>query len=316
MDKPDVMILRALSSAAMNELETRYRPLRWDLARDRGSFLASHGAGCRALISGGSSPLTADMLKHMPDLQIVCSATAGYDGLSLEAMAARGIALTNTSPALRADVADTAIMLILAARRSLLAAHAHVQSGDWGRKGWFPLQRSVTGTRLGIVGMGSLGAAVAKRAEAFGMRIAYWNRRAKDVPWEFQPDLAALARQCDTLVLTVAAGPETAGLIDARIMDALGPEGLLVNIARGIVVDEEALIDALGSGRLGLAALDVFLNEPTPDPRLTSLPNVTLFPHHASGTIEARAAMSQLVLDNLDAFFTGKPLLSAVAYHA
>lgn len=194
-----------------------------------------------------------------------------------------------------------------------MAGEAYVRNGDWAAKGMFPLQRSVSGKRLGIVGLGSLGQAVGLRAQAFNMRIGYWNRRPKPVDWSHQPDLIELARDLDVLIVTVAGGPDTAGLISAPVMEALGPDGLLVNIARGSVVDEPALIAALESGALGAAALDVYASEPDPDPRLTALPNVTLSPHHASGTEEARRAMAQLALDNLTAFFAGKPLISPVA---
>lgn len=145
------------------------------------------------------------------------------------------------------------------------------------------------------------------------MKIAYWNRREKDVPWVWYPDLTELARDSDTLILTVAGGAGTEGLVDAAVMQALGPQGLLVNIARGSVVDEDALIASLSSGSLGAAALDVYRSEPDPDARLTALPNVTLSPHHASGTVQTRTAMAQLAADNLTAFFAGRPLISQVA---
>ncbi|MFV0386914.1 2-hydroxyacid dehydrogenase [Paracoccus sp. (in: a-proteobacteria)] len=313
-DRPEVMILHPLAPDAMTRLQAAYCLQRWDQAQDKADFLARHGAHCRAAVTSGHTPLTESMLTALPALELVCCSSAGYDSLSLAPMAARGIALTNTSAALQADVADTAIMLMLAARRSLIVADSYVRSGDWGRQGMFPLQHTVFGTRLGIVGMGSLGGAVAARAQAMGMRIAYWNRRAKDMPWTHQPDLIQLARDSDTLILTVAGGRGTEGLISAPVLRALGPQGLLVNIARGSVVDEAALIAALTGGELGHAALDVFASEPDPDPHLTALPNVTLFPHHASGTVESRAAMSQLVLDNLAAFFAGRDLISAIDY--
>lgn len=312
MSLPDLMVLSPLRDSAMAQLESEFTLLRGDRADDKPAFLAQHGAHCRALLTSGNTPLTFEMLDAMPGLELISCSTAGYDALATDQIAARGITLTNTSPALRDDVADMGILLMLAAYRGFVASEAYVRSGDWGRQGMFPLQRKISGKRLGIVGLGSLGLAVGQRAEAFGMRVSYWNRTAKDNGWTFVPDLVDLARQSDVLMLTVAGGPETEGLISAEVLAALGPEGLVVNIARGTVIDEAALIAALGDGTLGHAALDVYLNEPNPDPRLIALPNVTLSPHHASGTIETREAMAQMAVDNLLNFLAGKPLLSEV----
>ena len=160
--------------------------------------------------------------------------------------------------------------------------------------------------------MGTIGQAIARRAEAMELRVSYWNRRPKDLSWPFQPDLVALARESDNLVVIVAGGDGTRHLIDAEVMEALGPDGLLINVSRGSVVDQDALIAALSNGRLGSAALDVYASEPNPDPRLTVLPNVTLYPHHASGTVETRDAMAQLLVDNLAAYYAGEPLLTPV----
>lgn len=312
MTKPDVMMLCPMRPAAMAQLEAAYNLHRWDLAKDKPAFLAQHGPACRTVATNGHIPMTREMLAAMPALDLVACSSAGYESFDLAAMGERGVALTNTSAALSDDVADTAIMLMLAARRGLIAADAYVRSGDWARQGMFPLQRATAGSRLGIVGMGTIGRQIAARAQAMGVRVSYWNRRPKDVPWDYQPDLLTLARDSDALIAIVAGGEGTRGLISAQVIDALGPDGLLVNVARGTVVDEPALIDALSNGRLGHAALDVFASEPDPDPRLTALPNVTLYPHHASGTVETRDAMAQLVVDNLAAFYAGRPLLTPV----
>lgn len=312
MDKPDVMMLYPQRPNAMAQLEAGYTLHRWDKAGDKAAFLAEHGPKCRAIVTNGHAPLDRAMIEAMPKLQMVACSSAGFESFDTAALAERGIALTNTSVALCDDVADTAIMLMMAARRNLVAADAWVRSGDWGRKGMFPLQHTVTGRRLGIVGMGTIGKAIATRAAALGMKVGYWNRRPKDVAWDHQSDLVQLARDSDVLVAIVAGGEGTRGLISAEVLDALGAEGLFVNVARGSVVDEAALIAALSEGRLGSAALDVYENEPEPDPRLTALPNVTLFPHHASGTVETRDAMAQLAVDNLAAFFAGGPLLTPV----
>ena len=312
MTKPDVMMLYPTRPAAMAQLEAAYTLHRYDLADDKPAFLARHGATCRAVATNGQAPLTAQIIAALPQLELVACSSAGYESFDLPALSARGIRLTNASLALKDDVADTAIMLMLAARRALIAGHDYVRSGDWARDDAFPLQHTTHGKRLGIVGMGTIGQAIAHRAQALQMQISYWNRSAKNVPWRHQPDLITLARESDTLIVIVAGGEGTRGLISAQVMAALGPDGLLVNVARGSVVDEPALIAALTTGALGRAALDVFASEPNADPRLTSLPNVTLYPHHASGTVETRDAMAQLVVDNLAAFYAGGSLTSQV----
>lgn len=313
--KPDVLVIAPTLPPYLEALATRYTLHRHDLADGAGqaAMLAAVGPRIRGVLTNGHAPLTAEMIAAMPGLQIVSCSSAGYDTIDVAALTARGIALTNTSDALADDVADTAMMLTLAARRGLVAAHAYVTSGDWGRKGPFPLQSSLRRKRLGIVGMGKIAQAIIPRAEASGMEVAYFSRSEKPgVGRPFQPDLLALAHWADVLIVIVAGGAGTMNLIDGAVLRALGPQGTLVNVSRGTVVDEGALIAALQSGDLGHAALDVFWNEPNADPVLTALPNVTLYPHHASGTRETRAAMSQLAVDNLDAHFAGQPLLSRV----
>ncbi|OSP55926.1 2-hydroxyacid dehydrogenase [Pseudoruegeria sp. SK021] len=312
MTKPDVMLLASQRPNAMAQLEANFTLHRWDLAEDKAAILAEHGATCTAIATHGHAPVDRAMVAAMPNLKLVSCSSAGFDTFDVTALAERGVALTNTSSALCDDVADTAIMLLLGARRGLVPGDAYVRSGSWGREGMFPLQRSLKGRTLGIVGMGTIGQAIAHRGAAMGQTVRYWNRRPKDLPWAFEPDLITLARDSDNLVVIVAGGEGTRNLIDASVMDALGPDGLLINVARGSVIDEPAMIAALSEGRLGAAALDVFENEPNPDPRLTALPNVTLYPHHASGTVETRDAMAQLLVDNLGAFFAGQPLLSPV----
>ncbi|SNR56963.1 2-hydroxyacid dehydrogenase [Puniceibacterium sediminis] len=312
MTRPDVMMLCSQRPDAMQQLEERYTLHRYDLAEDKDAFVAEFGPRCRAIATNGHAPVTRPIVEAMPDLRLVSCSSAGFDGFDVAAMAEHGVTLTNTSQALCDDVADTAIMLLLAARRGLVPAEAYVRSGDWARKGAFPLQRSLKGGKLGIVGMGTIGQAIAERAKAMGQQVTYWNRRPKDLHWDYQSDLIQLARDSDALVVIVAGGESTRSLIDTKVMEALGPTGLLINVARGSVVDEEALIACLSDGRLGSAALDVYASEPDADPRLTSLPNVTLYPHHASGTVETRDAMAQLLVDNLGAFFAGQPLLSPV----
>jgi lactate dehydrogenase-like 2-hydroxyacid dehydrogenase len=203
------------------------------------------------------------------------------------------------------------MMLLLAGWKALPALDAHVRSGAWAGAE-FPLGRTLQGRTLGILGLGTIGMAVARRAEAFGLRIAYTTRTPREVAYEHEPSLLRLAERSDILVVIVPGGPETRAMVFAPVLQALGPEGLLVNVARGSVVDEPALIEALSTGRLGAAALDVMANEPRPDPRLTALPNTVLTPHIGSATRETRDAMSANVLANLQAMFEGRPLVSEV----
>jgi lactate dehydrogenase-like 2-hydroxyacid dehydrogenase len=310
--KPEVMVLYQQRPKAMAQLEQAYTLHRWDQAADKAAFLAEHGAKCRAVATNGHARLDREMLDALPKLELVACSSAGFEAFDVDLMAERGIALTNTSVALLDDVADTAIMLLLAARRGLVAADAYVRSGDWVKKGMFPLQHALKGSRLGIVGLGTIGTAIAHRAQALGVEVSYWNRSPKDVAWKHLPDVVTLAAECDHLIVVVAGGEGTRGLISREVMDALGSQGLLINVSRGSVVDQDAMIAALREGRLGHAALDVYAQEPTQEPRLVSLPNVTLYPHHASGTVETRDAMAQLVVDNLAAFFAGKALLTPV----
>lgn len=313
--KPDVLVIYPTRPAQLAVLADRYTLHRYDLADDAGraALLAEVGPRIVAAVTNGHADLTRAMIEAMPALRVVACSSAGYETTDVEALTEHGVTLTNTSDALCDDVADTAILLMLAARRKLIAGHDYVRSGDWGRQGMFPLQSSLRGKRLGIVGMGRIGQAIGTRAGAMGLDIAYFSRTAKaGVAYPFQPDLAALADWADILIAIVAGGAGTRNLIDADILRRLGPAGTLVNVSRGSVVDEAALIAALSDGSLGSAGLDVFWNEPNPDPALTSLPNVTLYPHHASGTEETRDAMAQLVVDNLAAHFAGRPLLTPV----
>ncbi len=300
MTRPAVLSLVPLPAPRQAELEAAY-----DL-RD------APAPEVEAVVTDGHRGLSAAEVAALPRLRLVASGSAGLEGIDRAALAARGIALANVGPALAAEVADHALTLLLAGWKGLLAQHDHVRSGAWSREGAFPLGRSLAGRRLGLLGIGGIGQAVARRAEAFGLRVAYHARHPRDLPWPHVPDPVALAQGSDILVVAVPGGPQTRGAVSAAVLAALGPEGLLVNVARGSVVDEGALIDALEQGRLGAAALDVFASEPDPDPRLTRLPNVVLTPHSGSATRETRDAMARMVLDNLAAFFAGRPMPGAV----
>ncbi len=312
MSRPQVMVMSPVLPAALGVLGARFDLLRCDKAADRDAFLQSEGGKARAAIIKGHDRFGQKELQLMPKLEIVACTTAGFEAIDHEALQRAGIPLTNTSQALRDDVADTALMLILAARRELVICDAYVRSGKWGKNGPYPLLSSLKGKRAGILGFGAIGQEIAARLKPMKLDIGYCARRQKDVGFRYFPDPAALAEWCDILVVAVPGGPDTMDMVGRDVLMKLGPTGTLINIARGSVVDEAALIDCLSTGKLGSAGLDVFQNEPHPEPALTALPNVVLYPHHASGTVETRGAMAQLAVDNLIAHFDNNPLLTPV----
>ena len=310
--KPDVLMVGPYPDWEMPVLERDYAVHKMWLAQDRGRFLAEAGPRIRAIATNGVMGAGAELIDACPKLEIIACFGVGFDAIDLERARARRIRVTNTPDVLTEDVADMAFALMLASLRRIVEGEAFVRSGAW-TKGQLPLGKSLSGKRLGILGMGRIGRAIARRAAAFGMSVGYCDlARAADAPHAYHADPVALARESDILVAATAGGAATRGLVGAAVFEALGPEGLFVNISRGSVVDEEALIAALADKRLGAAALDVFWNEPNIDKRLLDFANVIVQPHHASGTIEARKAMGQLVRDNLAAHFAGRPLPTAV----
>jgi lactate dehydrogenase-like 2-hydroxyacid dehydrogenase len=266
----------------------------------------------RAIAAAGESKVPGALMARLSALEIVSVMGVGYDGVDVAAAKARGVKVTHTPDVLNDEVADTAIGLMLCAARQLPAADRYVRSGKW-LEGPMPLARKMSGARLGIVGMGRIGKTIAGRALAFGMSIAYTARSAKaDVPYRYEPDIVALARESDFLVVITPGGAGTRKLVNAEVLAALGNKGILVNVARGSVVDEAALVAALVSGTLGGAALDVFEDEPRVPQALIDLPHVVLAPHIGSATRETRQAMADLAMNNLRAHFAGKPVLTMV----
>jgi lactate dehydrogenase-like 2-hydroxyacid dehydrogenase len=254
------------------------------------------------------------LIEMLPKLEAICCYGAGVDLVDLAAARERGIPVSNTPGVMSEECADLAMGMMLASARQIVYADHYVRSGEWKAKGPISLGRSVAGKTLGIVGLGGIGRAIAERAVPFKMRVIYTGpRRKTDAPYEFVPDLVELARQSDYLMVAAKGSPDTRGLITRDVIDALGPRGTLINIARGFVVDEAAMIDALQQGRLGFAALDVYDSPPgQPNPALLALPNVLVQPHHGSATVETRTRIGQLMLDNLAAHFAGRPLLTPV----
>lgn len=267
----------------------------------------------RAVVGGGESKVPRTLMDQMPALEIVSIMGVGYDGVDVPAALERKVPVTHTPNVLNDEVADLAIGLMLSIARRIPQADQYVRAGRWAAEGPMPLARKVSGARLGIVGLGRIGQAIASRAEAFGMSIAYTARSAKpELAYAFFPSAEALAAQVDFLVAITPGGQGTRHLINADVLKALGPRGYLINVARGSVVDEAALVAALQGGVIAGAALDVFEKEPHPLQALLGLDNVVLTPHMASATLQTRTAMADLAVANLRAHFAGQPLLSPV----
>ncbi|MDT7838463.1 2-hydroxyacid dehydrogenase (plasmid) [Aquabacterium sp. OR-4] len=265
----------------------------------------------RGIAASGESKVSAELIASLPALEVISVMGVGYDGIDVAAARARGVMVTHTPDVLNDDVADLALALMLATARQIPLADHHVRSGQWAAAGPLPLARKMSGARLGIVGMGRIGQAIAQRAAAFNMAIAYTARSAKPgLPWRYLPSAQALAAESDFLVLITPGGAGTRHLVNAQVLAALGgssaERGILVNVARGSVVDEAALIDALERGVIAGAGLDVFADEPRVPERLRALPQVVLAPHIGSATRATRQAMADLAQANLAAHFSGQ----------
>jgi lactate dehydrogenase-like 2-hydroxyacid dehydrogenase len=265
----------------------------------------------RAIVTRSNQVVPAALVERLPKLEIIATNGVGYDGIPLALAARRGIVVTNTPDVLNAAVAELCVGSLLALLRKLPQADRYVRDGRW-REANFALGSSLAGKRVGIAGLGRIGKDIALRLAPFGVSLAYHGRTDQGLVWRFEPDLAALARDADILIVAAPGGPETARMIDARVLEALGPQGYLVNVARGSLVDQEALLAALSQGRIAGAALDVFDNEPDIDARFFGLQNVLLMPHIGSATVETRAAMAQLMLDNLRGWFGSGKVLTPV----
>lgn len=262
----------------------------------------------RAICGGGSSVVDAALIDRLPALEIIAINGVGYDGIDLAAAKARRVRVTNTPDVLTDDVADLAIGLWLAVERRIAANDAAVREGSWN----VPLARRASGRKVGIFGLGRIGAAIARRAEPFGGDILYTARSQKPVAWRFLPDITTLAAACDVLILAAPGGAGTQGIVDAAVLAALGRNGVLVNVARDSLVDQEALVAALETGGIAGAGIDVFADEPVVPDALKTMSNVVLSPHQGSATVETRGAMAALVIANLDAHLADAPLPSAV----
>lgn len=310
MSKPHVLSVANLSPFLVPQLEAAFQMHLLPELDD--SALAALAPELRGLAGYGDSKIPASLIQQLPALEVISIMGVGYDGVDVAAAKARGVMVTHTPNVLNDDVADLAIGLMLSAARQLPAADRYVRSGLW-LQGTMPLARKMSGARLGLVGMGRIAQAIAQRALGFGMSVAYTARSAKpELPFDYHPSAAALAAAVDFLVVITPGGAGTRHLIDAAVLKALGPKGFLVNVARGSVVDEAALIEALEAGTIAGAGLDVFEDEPRVPERLLAQHKVVLTPHIGSATGATRQAMADLAFNNLAAHFAGRAVLTPV----
>jgi hydroxypyruvate reductase len=309
--KPEILLIEPMMPEVEAQLDAAYRVHRLFQAHDPMALVAQVGPAVRGIATGGAHGVANDVFDALPHLEIIAINGIGTDAVDLERARARGVRVTTTPGVLTDDVADLAIGLMLAVSRRVCVADRFVREGRWPQE-HLPLATKMAGKRLGIFGLGQVGRAIARRAEGFDMPIAYCDRHPVDVAYRFVPEIEELARDSDLLVIAASGGPATRGLVNRRVLYALGPQGVLINVARGSIVDEEALVAALAEGRLGGAGLDVFMHEPNVPERLWAMDNVVLQPHQASATVETRRAMADLVLANLAAHFAGRELPTPV----
>ncbi len=314
MDKPPILQIGPYPQWDQEPLEAAFHVHRYFDAADKEKLLAEVGPSVRAIATRGELGANRAMIDACPKLEVISVYGVGFDAVDLQACRERGIRVTNTPDVLTNDVADLGIAMMLCLSRGMIGAETWVRDGSWAQKGLYPLKRRVWGRRAGVLGLGRIGFEVAKRLKGFDMQIAYSDVEAKAYASDmtFVADPVELARQSDFLFVTLAASSATRHIVGQKVIEALGPEGMLINISRASNIDEEALLDALETGKLGSAALDVFEGEPKLNPRFLALDNVLLQPHHASGTVETRKAMGQLVRDNLAAHFAGQALPTPV----
>ena len=315
MTKPQILQMGPYPEWDQVPLEEQFTVHRYFEADDKAALLARVGSDVRGIATRGELGASAEIIAACPNLEVISVYGVGYDAVNLETCRARGIRVTNTPDVLTKDVADLGVAMMLALSRGMIGAERWVRDGSWASRGLYSLKSRVWGKRAGVLGLGRIGFEVARRLQGFDLEIAYCDVTPRDfaaASWRFVADPVALAADVDFLFVTLAASAATRHIVDEKVIAALGPQGTLINISRASNIDEEALLEALRTGALGSAALDVFEGEPHLDPRFLDLENVLLQPHHASGTVETRKAMGQLMRDNLAAHFAGRDLLTPV----
>ena len=311
--KPEIIVTTKLFPRTQERLDKEFTCHKLHEAADRAAFLQGLAPRVRALATFGPAGADAKLMDALPKLELISNFGVGVDAIDLAAAKKRGIIVTNTPDVLNDCVADTAMALAVNVMRKFPQAESYLRSGFWATRGGYQLTTSLGGKTMGILGLGRIGEAIAKRAQAFGMTIRYHNRKKKDVAYPYDADAVALARNSDVLMVVTPGGAETEKLVNAKVLDALGPEGYVVNIARGSVIDEPVLLRYLQENRIAGAGLDVFVDEPRVPPEFFTLENCVLFPHVGSATVETRKAMGDLQIENLRRHFSGQPVLTRVA---
>lgn len=311
--KPEILVLVPIYAPTLAELEREFTVHKLWEAREPDALVKEVAGRVRGVVTSGSSGMSSSLIEALPRLEIIGCFGTPRGTVDIALARQRGIVVTNTPDSITGDVADLALGLMVAAMRGIPQADRFVRAGKWAA-GLFPPGTGLGGKTCGIIGLGAIGKAIAMRAEAFGMSVRYHGPRPKQgVAWPYDPDLESLARASDCLVVACPATPETRNLVNARILDALGPDGFLVNIARGSIVDEQALIAALRGGRIAGAGLDVFQDEPRVPAELMGMEQVVMTPHIGSTTREVRESRGAKLLANLRAHFSGKPVLTPLA---
>ena len=310
--KHDVILTAKGHAGTQKRMEQEFNLVKLWEQPDRAAALKAAAPKVRALAHTGHSKVDAALMDALPKLEIIANFGVGVDQIDLDAAKARGITVTNTANALNDCVADCAIALVLNTLRKFPQADKYLRAGRWKTDGTYPFTTSLGGKTLGILGLGRIGEEIANRAKAFKMEIRYHNRNKKNVPWAYDPDPVTLAKNSDVLVAITPGGPETDKLVNAAVLDALGPQGYFVNVARGSVVDQPVLLKYLQDGKIAGAGLDVYYDEPNVDPAFFGLDNVVLLPHMASATNETRTAMGALQIENINLKLGGKPVKTPV----
>jgi lactate dehydrogenase-like 2-hydroxyacid dehydrogenase len=314
MKSPDVLMPAKGMDLIEEQLSARLSLHRLWLEPNPDLWLAEWGPRIRAIATtGGHAPLDEAYMRQFPKLEIISSFGVGYDNIDAKAARRLGIIVTNTPGVLDDEVADTTLGLMIMTVRQLPQAERYLRAGQWSAKGAYPLTPSLRGRTVGILGLGRIGKAIATRVGAFGLDVVYHGRRAQaDVPYRYYSSLVDMAKAVDILIVVAPGGPGTRHIINAEVLEALGPDGVLINVARGTLVDEKALIEALRNKTILAAGLDVFENEPSVPQELIALENAVLLPHVGSASIRTRRAMAECVVSNLFAWADGKPPLTPV----
>ena len=314
--KNEIIVIGDYTATQLEKLSEEFQTIFVNKTDDLRSLSAASRKNIKGVAFKGHRPLEFDAASFdlLPELRIISNFGVGYDGIDIQEASRRGIKITNTPDVLNDDVADVAIGMLIALSRNFLNGVDWIKSGAWGKSGEMPLNRTVSGKKAGIVGLGRIGCAIAHRLSGFKMNIHYYSRSEKSSvkDWKFHSDPISLAEEVDFLFIALVGGQETSQFVSKEVIQALGADGILINISRGSTVDEEALLDALETKHIRGAALDVFTGEPSINPRFLELDNVFMQPHQGSGTIETREAMAKLQRANLSRFFANESLITPI----